>query len=145
MKTATRATKVPAGGESQTPTIPSLVLSDLLSWSKVRAAEASGPPPTSLFGIHSSAARRRAPPPVCTQLSALLQRASINVARDPYLAGLHIVLTVFVGVVVGSLFRDLGRLNGCTAGVQVGGAFFFFFEICVQSLEYNPLEVSPQS
>ncbi|CAN0134673.1 unnamed protein product, partial [Ectocarpus sp. 4 AP-2014] len=85
---------------------------------QVRAAETSGPPPTSLFGIHGSATIGRTPPPVCTQLSALLQRASINVARDPYLAGLHIVLTVFVGVVVGSLFRDLGRLNGCTAGVR---------------------------
>ncbi|CAN0243469.1 unnamed protein product, partial [Ectocarpus sp. 8 AP-2014] len=106
---------------------------------QVRAAEASGPPPTSLFGIHGSATIRRTPPPVCTQLSALLQRASINVARDPYLAGLHIVLTVFVGVVVGSLFRDLGRLNGCTAGVQdrLGVVFLlllFLSLLCLTSL-----------
>lgn len=63
----------------------------------------------------------RPSPSLGTQLNALLRRSALNVARDPYLAGLHVVLTVCVGLVVGTLFRDLGRLNGETAGVQVSG------------------------
>lgn len=61
----------------------------------------------------------RTSPPLPTQLSALLRRSALNVARDPYLAWLHIVLTLCIGLVLGSLFKDLGRLNGRTAGVQV--------------------------
>lgn len=84
---------------------------------KVRAAEASGPPATSLYGFDLETTRES--PPVATQLNALLRRSALNVARDPYLAALHVLLTVCVGLVVGSLFRDLGRLNESTAGVQV--------------------------
>lgn len=84
----------------------------------MRTAGASGPPPTSLFGFDAETTRKS--PPVATQLNALLRRSVLNVARDPYLAALHLLLTVCVGLVVGSLFRDLGRLNGSTAGVQVG-------------------------
>lgn len=84
---------------------------------QVRAAEASGPPPPSLLDIDAEAWRK--PPPITTQLSALLRRSALNVARDPYLAGLHLLLTLCVGLVVGSLFKDLWRLNGSTAGVQV--------------------------
>lgn len=83
----------------------------------MRSAEASGPPATSLYGF--DAETTRVSPPVKTQLNALLRRSALNVARDPYLAALHLLLTVCVGLVVGSLFRDLGRLNGSTAGVQV--------------------------
>lgn len=68
----------------------------------------------------------RASPPLPTQLSALLRRSALNVARDPYLASLHIVLTLCVGLVVGSLFKDLGRLNRSTAGVQVWWRRFFY-------------------
>lgn len=87
---------------------------------QVRAAEASCTSTRSLVGINS-AASLRTPPPLAVQLDALLRRAALNVGRDPYLAWLHVLLTVCVGLVVGSLFRDLGRLNEVTAGVQVSG------------------------
>lgn len=83
----------------------------------MRAAEAAGPPVTSLLGFDAETVRES--PAISIQLNALFHRSVLNVARDPYLAALHVLLTVCVGVVVGSLFRDLSRLNGCTAGVQV--------------------------
>lgn len=96
---------------------------------QVRAAEASAPPlPPNIVARsntpstgdrYPSDETRRTSPPISTQLSALLWRSALNVTRDPCLAGLHVVLTVCVGVVVGTLFWDLHRLNGSTAGVQV--------------------------
>lgn len=91
---------------------------------KVRAAEAVAPPLSSLVW-HTKASRvcRRGnsrTPTVATQLRALAGRALLNVARDPYLAALHVVLTPLVGLLVGSMFGDLRRLNEETAGVQVG-------------------------
>ena len=96
----------------------------------MRAAEASAPPPPAFVSgfVRNVRPRRNhdpcddawgTSPPLATQLSALLWRSALNVARDPYLAGLHVVLTVCVGLVVGSLFWDLKRLNESTAGVQV--------------------------
>lgn len=58
-------------------------------------------------------------PPLLTQLRALSGRALLNVARDPYLAGLHLVLTPVAGVLAGSMFDDLRTLNQETAGIQV--------------------------
>lgn len=88
---------------------------------QVRTAEASyaSPATNGVEGVDVTAVRP--PPYLGTQLNALLRRSALNVARDPYLAGLHVVLTVCVGLVVGLLFRDLGRLNEETAGVQVRG------------------------
>lgn len=59
-------------------------------------------------------------PSIATQLRALSGRALRDVARDPYLATLHVVLTPLVGLLVGSLFGDLRRENGQTSGIQVG-------------------------
>lgn len=87
---------------------------------QVRAAEASCTSTRSLVAVNS-ASSPRTPPPLAVQLDALLRRSALNVGRDPYLAWLHVLLTVCVGLVVGSLFRDLGRLNEVTAGVQVSG------------------------
>lgn len=87
---------------------------------QVRAAEASGPPASALMESEASRYAARAPPPFWTQLDALVRRSALNVARDPYLAWLHVLLTLATGVVLGLLFRDLPRLNEETAGVQVG-------------------------
>lgn len=58
-----------------------------------------------------------------TQLHALSGRALRDVARDPYLATLHVVMTPLVGLFVGNLFGDLRRDNSETAGIQVGAAW----------------------
>ena len=54
-----------------------------------------------------------------TQLHALTKRAFLNVARDPYLAALHLVLLPIVGLLSGTSFGDLRRFNEETAGIQV--------------------------
>ena len=58
-------------------------------------------------------------PPMMTQLHALTKRAFLNVARDPYLAALHLVLLPIVGLLSGTSFGDLRRFNEETAGIQV--------------------------
>lgn len=58
-------------------------------------------------------------PLIPIQVKALAGRALLNVVRDPYLATLHLLLTPLVGVVVGSMFEDLRRLDSESAGVQV--------------------------
>ena len=54
-----------------------------------------------------------------TQLRALTRRAFLNVARDPYLASLHMVLLPVVGLLSGTSFGDLRRFNEESAGIQV--------------------------
>lgn len=79
---------------------------------QVHGAEVAAPPPLGRKVVAWT-------PPVATQLRALSGRALRDVARDPYLAALHLVLTPLVGLLVGSLFGDLRRYNEETAGVQV--------------------------
>lgn len=83
---------------------------------QVRRAESVAPPPPSRQELKLLGWT----PPVVTQLRALSGRALRDVARDPYLATLHVVLTPLMGLLVGTLFGDLRRDNSETAGIQVG-------------------------
>ncbi|CAM9125191.1 unnamed protein product [Ectocarpus sp. 6 AP-2014] len=99
---------------------------------KVRCAESAAPPSLGQKLLAWA-------PPVTTQLRALMGRAVRDVARDPYLATLHLVLTPLVGLLVGSLFGDLRRDNDQTAGIQgrLGVVFFFLLLLsflCLTSL-----------
>ena len=83
----------------------------------MRRAEAAAP--ASLGDMPGDGTSTNRTPPMITQLRALTGRAFLNVARDPYLAGLHVVLLPCVGLLSGTSFGDLRRFNEETAGIQV--------------------------
>lgn len=92
---------------------------------QVHSAEQSAPPPLSLGrSRRRQCGRSSRTPSIFTQSKVLSGRALLNVARDPYLATLHLLLTPVIGVVVGSLFGDLRHLNSETAGIQVGALHY---------------------
>ena len=118
----------------------------------MRNAESLAPPPLSFAAIiagrgvccYCGSASRTASLPV--QLKALFGRALLNVARDPYLGALHVLLLPLAGLLMGTLFGDLTRLNEETAGVQVHGVgrggggveeSGFFFPLCFVLFVFN--------
>lgn len=88
---------------------------------QVRAAEAASSQLTVAGGDGGHGCPTRTLPPFRTQLDALFGRAVLNVIRDPYLAWLHVLLTIAVSLVIGTLFPNLKHLNRETAGIQVMG------------------------
>ncbi|CAN0077098.1 unnamed protein product [Hapterophycus canaliculatus] len=98
------------GDDCATPALVVMPREELVA--KVRSAEATAPPPLGRKVVAWT-------PPFLKQLRALSGRALRDVARDPYLAGLHLILTPLAGLLVGSLFGDLRRYNEETAGIQV--------------------------
>lgn len=86
---------------------------------QVHAAEATSSQLTVAEGDGGHGYATRTLPPFRTQLDALFGRAVLNVIRDPYLAWLHVLLTIAVALVIGTLFPNLKSLNRETAGIQV--------------------------